>query len=218
MPPLSRREREKLKRRNDIVEAAERRFFEKGFDGVSMDDIAGDVELSKATLYLYFKNKQSLYYAVVLKGMVILRDTFKKAVETEITGLKKILAIAQSFFEYMQYHSDHYRLNRSARGERFVKMLKNGEIDSAEIYIGLTVELLDLLKNAVISGIRDGTLRKDLDSLQTTMFLGVAIEAAVQITPEYRILLQQSDLTIEGYIQHSINVLLRGIAGEQARV
>ncbi|NHJ06278.1 MAG: TetR/AcrR family transcriptional regulator [Candidatus Heimdallarchaeota archaeon] len=217
MSTKSRREREKLKRHNDIIEAAQKRFFEKGYDEVSMDEIAGDLELSKATLYLYFKNKQSLYFAVVIKGMIILRDTFKIAVEKESTGLKKILGIAQSFFEYMQLYSNYYLLNLSARGKRFANMLYNNEIDNAEFYLGLTVELLNLLKDVVSIGVEDGTLRKDLDPLQTTMFLGVAIEAAVQVTPEYQILLQQFNLTKEGYFQHSINVLLQGIAGSKQK-
>ncbi|MFX0014728.1 MAG: TetR/AcrR family transcriptional regulator [Promethearchaeota archaeon] len=214
----SRREREKLKRRNDIIEAAEKRFFEKGFDEVTMDDIARDVELSKATLYLYFKNKQSLYFTIVIRGMVLLRDTFKKAVESETAGLKKVLAITHSFQEYIQFFSNYYRLNRSVRAERFINMLKNNEIEEAETYVGLTVELLELVKNAVISGVKDGTIRKELDPLQTTMFLGVVIEAAAQVPPEYQLLLQQFGLTKEEYIQHSINVLLRGIAGKQAKI
>ncbi|MFX0063822.1 MAG: TetR/AcrR family transcriptional regulator [Candidatus Hermodarchaeota archaeon] len=211
-----RREREKLRRRNNILEAAERRFFEKGFDEVSMDDIAKDLQLSKGTLYLYFKNKQSLYFAVVIKGIVILRDTFRKAVESETTGLKKILAIVQSFYGYLQAHSDYYLLNLAARGERFVPMFDNNEIEDVETYIALVVELLNLLKNAVTLGIEDCSLRKDLDPLQTTIFLGMAIEAVVRVTPEYQGLLQQSGLTTEEYIQHSIDVLLRGIAGEKS--
>ncbi|MFX1256099.1 MAG: TetR/AcrR family transcriptional regulator [Promethearchaeota archaeon] len=211
-----RREREKLRRRNNILEAAERRFFEKGFDGVSMDDIAKDLQLSKGTLYLYFKNKQSLYFAVVMKGMVILRDTFQKAVEREATGLKKILGIAQSFYEYLKTHSDYYRLNLAARGERFAPMFDNNEIENVETYITLIMELFNLLMNTVTLGIEDGTLRKDLDPLQTTIFLGVAIENVVRVTPEYQGLLEQSGLTTEEYIQHSIDVLLRGIAGEKA--
>jgi AcrR family transcriptional regulator len=43
MSVAERKEREKQQRRNDIIDAAEKRFFEKGFDGVSMDEIARDL-------------------------------------------------------------------------------------------------------------------------------------------------------------------------------
>ena len=55
-----------------------------------MDEIAHDLELSKPTLYLYFKNKESLYFAVILRGMVTLRDVFKDAVTKERTGIDKV--------------------------------------------------------------------------------------------------------------------------------
>ncbi len=182
-----------------------------------MDDIADDVELSKATLYLYFKNKASLYFAVVIKGIVILRDTFKNAVKNEATGLGKIISIIRAFFDYNQIHSDYYRLNRSVRDARFAKMLQSTkdddtEIENAEKYNGLIKELLGIITDAVILGIRDGTIRKDLNPIQTVMFLGSAIEASIQIPPEFQLLLEIYGMTAEGYLQHSIDVILQGIS------
>ena len=56
-----RREREKEQRRNDILKAAEKLFLSREYDDVSMNDIAQEVELSKATIYLYFENKEELF-------------------------------------------------------------------------------------------------------------------------------------------------------------
>ena len=182
-----------------------------------MDDIAGDLELSKTTLYLYFKNKPSLYFAVVIKGMVILRDTFKNAVKRETTGLGRIISIIRAYFNFIQIHSNYYRLNVSARAPRFAKMFEinkeeNVEIENAEEYIGLTKELLNILTEAVSLGIKDGTIRKDLDPIQTVMFLGSAIENSVYLSPVNQLLLETYGITAEGYLQYSIDVLLHGIA------
>ena len=182
-----------------------------------MDDIAGDLELSKTTLYLYFKNKLSLYFAVVIKGMVILRDTFKNAVKNETTGLGKIMSIILAYFDYIQIHSDYYRLNLSARAPRFMKMLQideddDTEIENAEEYIGLKKELLGMLTDAVSLGIKDGTIRKDMDPIKTVMFLVSAIEGIVHLSPVNQLLLETYGITAEGYLQHSIDVLLQGIA------
>jgi len=49
-----RRMREKEQRKKEILDKAERLFFSRGYDDVSMDEIANEVELNKATLYLYF--------------------------------------------------------------------------------------------------------------------------------------------------------------------
>jgi AcrR family transcriptional regulator len=52
-------------RKNQIINAAEGVFTEKGFDAARMDDIADETGLSKGTLYLYFKSKDDLIIAIL---------------------------------------------------------------------------------------------------------------------------------------------------------
>lgn len=51
-------------KKDQILAAAEELFLEKGFDGVSMDDIAGRAPVSKPTLYAHFRHKADLFLAV----------------------------------------------------------------------------------------------------------------------------------------------------------
>jgi AcrR family transcriptional regulator len=62
-----RKEREKERRRQQIMVAAKRVFSEKGFNRATMEDIAQEAELSPGTLYLYFKNKEELYASLSLR-------------------------------------------------------------------------------------------------------------------------------------------------------
>ncbi len=62
------KEREKEQRREYIIDAAEKLFFSKGYDNVSMNDIADAVGMNKATLYLYFANKESLFFSVIQRA------------------------------------------------------------------------------------------------------------------------------------------------------
>jgi len=56
--------------RDAILDAAERRFAERGFAGVSVREIAGDVGLrNQASLYHHFRNKRALYEAVLGRGV-----------------------------------------------------------------------------------------------------------------------------------------------------
>jgi AcrR family transcriptional regulator len=55
-----RKERERGRRRQQIMIAAKRVFSFKGFNKATMEDIASEAELSPGTLYLYFKNKDEL--------------------------------------------------------------------------------------------------------------------------------------------------------------
>jgi len=56
--------------RDEILDAAERLFAERGFAGVSMRDIVGATSLkNQASLYYHFRNKRSLYEAVLARGL-----------------------------------------------------------------------------------------------------------------------------------------------------
>ena len=58
MNKLSRKDREKLARKESIIDAAEEIIKLKGFKNSTMDEIAEKAELGKGTLYLYFNRKR----------------------------------------------------------------------------------------------------------------------------------------------------------------
>ena len=74
MPPnaLSRKEREYIRHRNEILDAALKLFSEKGFHNVSMQEIAAEAEFAIGTLYKFFDTKEDLYKSLVLR----LAETF----------------------------------------------------------------------------------------------------------------------------------------------
>ncbi|MBS7553917.1 TetR/AcrR family transcriptional regulator [Ancylobacter dichloromethanicus] len=52
-------------KRREIIDGARKVFFEKGFDGASMDEVAKAAGVSKATIYVYFASKAELFEALV---------------------------------------------------------------------------------------------------------------------------------------------------------
>lgn len=70
MKPAGNRERHIRTTRDAILDAAEKRFAERGFAGVSVREIATDAGLkNQASLYHHFKNKKALYEAVLERGL-----------------------------------------------------------------------------------------------------------------------------------------------------
>ena len=104
-----RREREKIQRRNTIIDAAEKLFFSKGFANTTMDEVAEIVELSKGTLYLYFKSKEELYGAIIQRAMDILKDMFKEAAATDGNGLTRINAVGMTFYDFYKKYPFHFQ-------------------------------------------------------------------------------------------------------------
>jgi len=59
-----RREREKNQRIQSIIESAKKLFFSKGYLKTTMDEIALGAEISKPTIYQYFKTKDDLFFSL----------------------------------------------------------------------------------------------------------------------------------------------------------
>lgn len=74
--------------RDVILDAAERRFAERGFAGVSVREIASDAGLkNQASLYHHFKNKKALYEAVLARGVAPILEMVASSNAPTETGL-----------------------------------------------------------------------------------------------------------------------------------
>ena len=99
-----RKQRERERRRQQIIVAAKRVFSEKGYSKSTMEDIAREAELSPGTLYLYFKNKDELYASLslrILQYLNIRLEDVKK--EKDIEPRLKIVAIKEALFDVYQF-------------------------------------------------------------------------------------------------------------------
>ncbi len=99
-----RKQRERERRRQQIIVAAKRVFSEKGYSKSTMEDIAREAELSPGTLYLYFKNKDELYASLslrILQYLNIRLEDVKK--EKDIEPRQKVAAIKEALFDVYQF-------------------------------------------------------------------------------------------------------------------
>lgn len=99
-----RKEREKERRRQQIVVAAKRVFSEKGFNKATMEDIAKEAELSPGTLYLYFKNKEELYASLSLRILQYLHIRISHVInQQELDPWQKLDALKEVMFDVYDF-------------------------------------------------------------------------------------------------------------------
>jgi len=100
MGVAERRAREKQRRRDDILDAAKKIFSAKGFHGATMEEIASGAELSPATLYLYFNNKNELYASLNVKMLAFLCIRVERvAREKGVEPIEKVRRLAQAMYD-----------------------------------------------------------------------------------------------------------------------
>lgn len=115
---LPRRERENLRQRREILDAALRLFSEKGYHRVSMHEIAKEAEFGIGTLYKFFDNKEELYKALHMEVAEKWHPAIMQTLEQERDPLRAIVGYValrqQLFFENIPLMRLYYAETRGA--------------------------------------------------------------------------------------------------------
>jgi AcrR family transcriptional regulator len=93
---------EKVDKVNLIIEASQKRFGLFGLEKTSMREIAADLKLSKASLYYYFPDKESLYKAVVEKEQLEFLSSISERMSTIHEAEQLLLEYANSRLSYFR--------------------------------------------------------------------------------------------------------------------
>ena len=100
-----RKEREKEMRRQQIIDAAEKVFTSRGVCDATIENIAEEAELSPATLYLYFKNKDELYASLNLRMLEVLVQKMEDIYHQDrLNPEKKIMALKKALYEVYEHN------------------------------------------------------------------------------------------------------------------
>jgi TetR/AcrR family transcriptional regulator len=118
-----RKEREKEHRKEEIIDAAQKVFFEKGLTTATMDEIAEAAELSKGTLYLYYKSKEDMYLAVMMRGMEVLYKIYEPIVASEGSTIQKLVKFGDTYKEFFRSHRNFFRMFHFLQVPQFHKQV-----------------------------------------------------------------------------------------------
>jgi AcrR family transcriptional regulator len=159
MSVQSRRQRERRERRNCILDAADRVFVEKGLTEAKMEDVAAAAELSKGTLYLYFKSKDALFVAVATRIIDEVLERFAETSDGDEPGLERIRRLLTIYTRFALSRPAHFRMAVlfQVSGER-VDTTTPAFLDYRERVSKIIATFVD----AIQRGKRDGSVRTDI--------------------------------------------------------
>src|SRR5690554_7192785 len=92
-----------------ILNAAKNLFLEKGFEATSLRKIAVEIGYSPTTIYLYYKDKNDIVYALHQEGFSLLRSELTALMIVE-DPFERLKALGRSYLQFAKENPDYYEL------------------------------------------------------------------------------------------------------------
>lgn len=121
MSILSRKERDRQLRRSDIFKAAEHVFALKGYHKATIRDIAKEAQYGTGTVYLHFKNKDTLYFALLEEKLKCLLALIKEKVGQVKDAKKKLEIFIQESLVFFEKNQDFFQIFVSEGSESYIE-------------------------------------------------------------------------------------------------
>jgi TetR/AcrR family fatty acid metabolism transcriptional regulator len=160
----------KSEKEEKILKAAEKVFLKKGFFPTRIDDIAEEAGVAKGTIYLYFRDKQSIYVSILdnrLKEVIKSLENIKNEKSNATEKLEKIFNVLFDIFS-------------DVKGMISLVTIENINL-TTEIMKELRVktkhkfsQLIDLLAKIIQEGIKHKELKSIDPKMGALIFLNIA--------------------------------------------
>lgn len=204
MQEISRKEREKQAREEDILDAAEKTFGKMGFEGALMEDIAREAQFTRKTLYQHFGNKEELLSAVILRGFKLLLASIREGIDRETSGIGQLRSMGTAYYKFFMGHMDFFGLiHYSGR----VKSM-GGEAQRNE-FADTDNALFQIVAKAIETGKTDGSVRRDVDTpLVTASIIFTMTGFFCEFALSGKTYTEHLSIEPDKFVQYSLDLLL----------
>jgi AcrR family transcriptional regulator len=180
-------------KRRLIVQTAVKLFSEQPFHKVRLDDVAEAAGVGKGTVYIYFKNKEELYYSLVYEGFAEMVDRLKVQVNQAVmSAAEKLRMLVHGVVEYGIKHPQFFEVLRTV-----------GVPDATSTWDAKRKELAEAIEKVIREGTTAGEFRES-QAARIGLYMMAMVRAVMLYGPKVD---DTAELT-----EHITGVLLRGIA------
>jgi AcrR family transcriptional regulator len=206
-----RREEEKERRRAEMVDAAEELYAKVGWDAVTMDRVARSARLSRALLYVYFRDKNDLLHAITERSLLELRRRFVAAAAEQATGLDQMQAIGRAYVLFQQ--EKPYRFDACTR---FHAHQAEG-YPAEEACAAAGDAVIRVIVEVLMRGQSDGTIRKDIGNpVQVCLMLWAFTHGLIQVASNKTVEIARQGVDIPTLMDGSFAMLRYMLAANPA--
>ena len=199
-------EREKERKRQEIIDAAEKLFFLEGFKETSMDEIAKKSEFSKRTVYKYFDSKEELYSAIALRGLELFQKIIRESSQNQKTGFDKLSSIAKSLIELKKININYTKIITYFLTQVFNSNVKGNNIELCRQNV---INMRIIIDNFLKEGIEDKSIKADIDIKKTVLSIQTILVGMYMINDQiFDYFLVNNDISFNEIFEYNINLML----------
>jgi AcrR family transcriptional regulator len=211
----ARRDDDKEKRREMILDAAEKVIAKVGLKGMNFGAVARRSRLSRSLIYVYFPKRSDLVHAVCERGLIALQTRFVTAAAQHRRGIDQVIAISRAYYAFSKEEPLYYSV--IAEIETYsIPTAEQNEIERELTVCGKQV--LGIVAQAVKKGQDDGSIRPDCgDPMLSAVSVWAFTHGLIAIFTSKECMLQDdlgvsaADATENGFqlLRHSLAAGLR---------
>lgn len=214
-----RKKREKEQRHNHIINAAEKVVREKGLEDATMTGIAREAELSKGTLYLYFKNKNELYMALVERGSNMLNGYLTKVFSGDHTGIELIRLMGENYLSFVKNNPVYFNCFCYYENLKDADELQNSQM--AQTCENNLREAMSFMTRALQVGMQDGTVQDSYDPKELAVIIWASSRGITMMnhmareTDHHLKMLDEMQINTDSLFENFLKLIGSGIATEK---
>ena len=199
--------------RERIASAASVLFMEKSIAGTSMDDIAKAAGYSKATLYVYFENKEEIVGVLVLESMQKLYDYLSSALTQQETTRARYDGICRSLVQYQEEFPFYFKV---ALDKINIDFEHTDYLPEEKETFQVGEKINEIMQDFLLSGIEKGDLRSDLDPILTILSFWGMLSGLVQLADTIQEYIKgRLDRSKKEFIDYGFRMLYRSVANTE---
>ena len=196
--------------RENIVSAASALFMERGIAATSMDDIAKAAGYSKATLYVYFENKEEIVGILVLNSMKKLDFYISSALIQHEDTKARYDSICRGLVQYQEEFPFYFKMVLDKINIDFVS--KDYLPEEKETY-QIGEEINEKIKNFLLSGMETGDLRGDLEIMPAIFNFWGMLSGIIQLAANKEEYIKKSmGLSKIEFLEYGFSLVYHSIA------
>lgn len=196
--------------RKNIVSAASALFMERGITATSMDDIAQAAGYSKATLYVYFENKEELVSILVLNSMKKLFDYISSALTQHEGTEEKYRFICRGLVQYQEEFPFYFKMVLDKINIDFES--RDYLPEEKETY-QIGEEINEQIRFFLLSGMEKGDLRGDLEIMPAIFNFWGMLSGIIQLAASKEEYIKKSmNLSKKEFLEYGFSLVYHSIA------